>query len=296
MLYLYIGIGIFVFVLLLSTYIARTVFLPKTFTHEECLQYDYDASLYDETYLSEYDVKDVYVKNDGLKLHAQFIDNKSEKSIILMHGYTSSCIGMYKYLKPYLANGFNVLLPDQRFHGTSEGENTTLSLKEHTDLNKWIEYIQRLCPKTKIIGIHGESMGAATVLQEGHNEDVSFVISDCSFSSFRLQLSEQIWRNNKIPGFFVYPASIMSKLLFDAPIVPIRPIDNVKNIKVPLLLVHGDQDKLIDKSHFEALKKESKETDSFYLCEGADHAVSYNTNPKEYDRVVTEFLKNNNII
>lgn len=296
MLYVYIGAGLLVLVFFLSLYIVRTIFFPNKFTLEKCKEVEMEKGFFDDTFLQDKTVKDVYINNDGLKLYAKYVDNQSNKTLIIMHGYTYTHYGSYKYLKPFLKNNYNILMPDQRHHGNSEGRNTTLGGKEHLDLRAWISYIKEINPSNQVIGLHGESMGAATVLLEGHNEAVDFVISDCAFSTFQLQVEEHLWKFNRIPSFFVHTASLVGKLLYGAPITSVRPVDNVKNIKAPILLIHGSVDHYITITHFEQLKNETTDKDTIYLCEGADHAESYQTNPSRYDEIVTKFLADNNMI
>lgn len=290
MILLYIGIGVMIVVLGLSTYIAKSIFHPKKWDY----QYSYDSEvkkgLIDAEYLKKYLIEDVYINNDGNKLHAHLINIKSDKTIIMMHGHTFTLFGGYKYAKIFLELGYNILMPDQRYHGLSEGKNTTLGYKESNDLEVWTNYIKAVIPKTKVLGYHGESMGAATVLLQGHNKNIDFIISDCGFSDFKKQTQELLWKNYKIPSFMVYPVHIMSKLLYGAPLINIKPINNLKNIKVPILFVHGDSDSFINISHMEDMLKEANQAYS-YICKDANHAMSLATNFDEYNHQVITFLQ-----
>jgi fermentation-respiration switch protein FrsA (DUF1100 family) len=207
-----------------------------------------------------------------------------------MHGYTYTRFGSYKYAPMFLEKGFNLLMPDQRFHGKSEGRNTTLGLKESQDCLKWIEYL-KANTTTRQIGLHGESMGAATVLHTAKDtSDINFVISDCAFSQFKKQVKYLIWKQNKLPGFFVYIANLFAKK-YQSSIIKNNPVESIQHIKVPILLIHGKDDTYIPVEHFVALKKQLKPSDSSALFEGADHAMSYETNPTKYKQIVYTFLK-----
>ncbi len=292
----YIGVALLLIVIGLSYYISRVVFFPKIPTYEEALQWEVEHDYYNEDDYKKYEYEEVSIQNDGLKLVGHYLNNHSDKTLIFAHGYTSSHHGAYKYLTPYLENNFNILMFDQRAHGHSEGKNPTLGYKEHKDFIKWIEFINAKTPNLKVLGCHGESMGAATVLLAGHHESLAFVISDCGFSTFKKQVEYHLWHFNKIPKFMVYPTSLLSRILWGAPILPVRPMDNVKSIKAPLLVIHGNQDTYVPIDHFYDIKAQLQKKDSFYVAEGAKHAESYRSNREKYDEVVRAFLKENNII
>lgn len=293
MIFLYILLGIITIIFLLSFYIAKTIFKPKIFQYEETKKIEIDKEYFSEEIFNKYDIQDVYIE-DQVRLHAQYINQNSSKTVIIMHGYTYTLYGSYKYAHTYLELGYNVLLPDQRYHGLSEGKNTTLGYLEQKDLNNWIEYILKHNTQNQVLGVHGESMGAATVLLSGNNKNISFVISDCSFASLKLQVQDILTKIH-IPKWIIYPTNLISKLLFDVSILKTSPIQNIRNITAPILLIHGSKDTYIRLHHFDLLKQHLKQNDSFYICENADHAMSYPTNPIRYSTEINQFLEQNNM-
>ena len=80
--------------------------------------------------LSETRTDEFYIRSyDGLKLYGQYFrhygedKNDVKKIVICFHGYTSYGGGNNSAAAVYfLNNGFDVLLPDARSHGNSEGE------------------------------------------------------------------------------------------------------------------------------------------------------------------------------
>jgi hypothetical protein len=294
MIILYIFLALVIITLGLGTYISFSIFRPKRWGVEESYLNEVNNGNIDESFMNKYDVQDVYTLSNKLKLHAKWIDNKSDKTMIFMHGHTFTLYGSYKYLPIFLNQNFNVLMPDQRYHGNSEGKFSTLGLKESEDLNNWVTFITDKNPKNRLIGVHGESMGGATVLMAAQNENINFIISDCAFSDFTLQTKELLKRKFKIPSFMVYPAALMSYILFKIPFFKIKPLNYLKNIKKPILLIHGESDQYIDKSHCHELSR-IIDNSTIYLCKNADHAKSYSTNPKEYEKKVLDFLEENQI-
>lgn len=278
-------------ILFIGWFIAFSIFHPKTHDFDQTYQWEVEKDHLNKAYISNFDIKKISIQSDGLTLKADYIDQASNKTILLMHGHTYTRYGSYKYAPMFLEKGYNLLMPDQRFHGKSEGANTTLGLLESIDCRNWINYIKQTTPTVERIGLHGESMGAATVLHAAsHNQDIDFVISDCAFSDFKKQVQYIIWKQNKLPKPFVYVAELFSKQ-FHTSIIKNKPVESIQTIDVPILLIHGKADTFIPVSHFEDLKKHLKRADQTYLCEGANHAMSYETNPSKYKEIVYQFLQ-----
>lgn len=118
-------------------------------------------------WLSQQKMEDVFVKSDdGLKLHATLLRSKSNKNcVICFHGYTSKGLNDYGSIsKFYIEQGFNMLIVDERAHGDSEGTYIGFGVLDRYDVVKWIEYAIKLFGNDVNIMLHGDSMGATTVL------------------------------------------------------------------------------------------------------------------------------------
>ena len=80
---------------------------------------------------------DVYItSDDGLKLHNYKIINEytSNKWVIPVHGYTSSGVGMAYYAEKFYNMGYNVMIPDLRGHGESEGDYIGMGWDDRNDI------------------------------------------------------------------------------------------------------------------------------------------------------------------
>ena len=78
--------------------------------------------------------EDIYIQSfDRLKLHARFFENKeSNKYAILCHGYRGTayrdfCGGA----KEAIELGYNVIIIDERAHGTSQGHSITFGRRPY---------------------------------------------------------------------------------------------------------------------------------------------------------------------
>ena len=141
----------------------------------------YDLSWYDPLEKTDYTVS----SSDGYVLHVQLLKNPDDTNrfVIISHGYTDNRFGSLKYAGIYLEQGFNVIVYDLRGHGLNEPTYCTYSVRERKDLMAIIRDSRERYGHPAVLGLHGESLGAATsvaVLEE--KPPVDFVVADCGFA------------------------------------------------------------------------------------------------------------------
>lgn len=233
--------------------------------------------------------------SDGLTLHAKifYTDKNSNLWAILVHGYGRDGRFAYDYAENYLKHGWNVLIPDLRASGTSEGEFITMGALESKDIALWAEKI----PSNSKIILHGVSMGAATTLLTAANQNIKnlcAVVEDCGYSSAYDMFTSQL---NKIFGLPEYPvmpcANFVCKIKTGVKISDAAPLDVVQNINVPILFIHGDKDALVPIEMMEKLYDKATSRKEKFVVEGAGHADSKRTNPNAYFDKVFTFLEGN---
>ena len=236
------------------------------------------------------------VSNDGLKLNATYFspDNPSHHWAILVHGYGRDQRYTWDYAEEYLVQGYNVLTPDLRASGTSEGMFLSMGAKESDDILLWINKILETDPKARII-LHGVSMGAATVMMAGgksQSPNLVAVIEDCGYTSAFNMFSMQLKVIFNLPAFPIMNiVNVVSKLKTGTSIAEAAPISQVSNINVPILFIHGTEDKLVPyymmQELYDACHAPIKE---MFTVEGAGHADAKSTDPTAYFNRIFSFL------
>ncbi len=110
---------------------------------------------------------------DGLKLTATHFFPKapSERWVILVHGYGCTQENSWYLATHFLSLGYNVLTPDLRASGDSEGRYLTMGYREGDDIVRWAQRIVREDGSAKIV-LAGVSMGAATVMMASAADDL----------------------------------------------------------------------------------------------------------------------------
>ena len=78
-----------------------------------------------------------------LKLSAIYLpaETKSEKTALVAHGYMGDAETMTNYAKMFHDMGYNVLVPDARGHGKSEGDYIGFGWPERKDYVQWFQHL-----------------------------------------------------------------------------------------------------------------------------------------------------------
>lgn len=261
-------------------------------TREEAYSWQknsYDVSFYDPLEKTDYIVESF----DGYELHAQSVMNPAgtDRYMILTHGYTDNRIGMLKYMKIYMDLGFHCVIYDIRDHGENERSFCTYSLRESRDLIAVIHDTYERFGKEIRIGLHGESLGAATTIRSlMYHPEVEFAVADCGFADIENVLIGAV-SSQHLPKAAVKIASVLAKLKYGYSFSEMRPIDALAGNEIPILFIHGAEDTFILPSNSERMKEATGGYAKLQLIPGAKHANSVLKNPEMYAACIKEFLR-----
>ena len=259
-------------------------------TSGQVLDSDISWLLNHSNYTDEY-----ITSSDNLKLHSYQIKNEtsSDKWVITVHGYTSEGINMSSYAKKYYDNGYNVLIPDLRAHGLSEGDYIGMGWDDRLDIISWINYILTEDPNAEIV-LHGVSMGAATVLMTSGEEipsNVKAIVADCGYTSVWDEFAYQLDDLFSLPEFpILNVSSIVAKIRAGYFLGEASSIDQVKKSETPILYIHGDQDDFVPYYMMEELYNATSSEKEMLTIKGAEHAKASEVDPETYWTSVNNFI------
>lgn len=220
---------------------------------------------------------------------------------ICMHGYKDSMEAMGAAARHYAGLGWNVLLPDQRGHGQSEGDYVGWGYDERLDLLGWVNLIARRDPEARIL-LHGVSMGAATVLLACGGpvpRQVKAAVSDCSYTAMepelRHMLDRRVRKKLDIPvrlPFGVLFAALRQLTLRRAgyDLKSVTPIEAVACSATPTLFIHGEADEVVPPSMLGKLYQAAKCPKSFLVVPEAGHTEAVGARPELYWAAVDSFV------
>ena len=167
----------------------------------------------------------------------------ASRTIIILHGWGSNAEQMLPLAQPLHRAGLNVLLFDARNHGASDGDNFSSLPRFAEDLASAIAWLQRAHPsRSAQIAVLGHSVGAGAALFEAtRNPHIGAVISIGAFAD-PAQLTERYLARLHLPRFVVELTKRYVEWVIGYRFTTIAPVNSIRRVPCPVLLVHGDQD------------------------------------------------------
>jgi hypothetical protein len=245
----------------------------------------------DKQEIIDYEIKSL----DGLNLKAKLIKANSNKVLIAVHGYHSYNFKEFAlYLKFYHDLGFNILLPDNRAHGESEGDHIGFGWLDRLDIKEWIKKMKMVFNEDVKIVLHGISMGSATVLMTSGDNDldecVKCIIADCGYTTLNDEFKYNLDKM-KIPTHLILSsANLISQKRAGYKFKEASTLKQVSKSKTPTLFIHGDQDDFVPTYMVYELYNACKAPKDLLVIEGAGHAESFIVNQNLCRRTIIQFI------
>lgn len=197
--------------------------------------------------------KDVPLQaRDKTKLHAWWIAAPESKFATLhLHGNGGNITHRGLSARSIVKAGSSVLLLDYRGYGKSEGKPSEKGLYQDAEAAyDWI--LAQGYPPERII-LHGESLGTAVATYLAARRKCAGLILEAPFTSAKAVAGR------------IFP--VIGPML----IWGYNSLDRMKNIRVPLLIIHGDQDEVIAYKFGQELYAAANEPKTFWTIAGATH-------------------------
>ena len=272
----------------------------KSNTDEETKQSETSgvSTIDSKTWLLKYsNYEDLFINSkDNLKLHNFLIknENKSNKWVIAVHGYTSQGTYMASYAQNFYDMGYNIIIPDLRGHGKSEGTYIGMGWDERFDIIDLINYINDNFKDSQIV-LFGVSMGAATVMMtsgESLPENVKVFVEDCGYTSTWEIFANELKLRFHLPEFpLMQTANFIASNKAGYDFKEASSLTAVSKCERPMLFIHGTADDFIPYSMMNELYEAKPGTNKQMLtAEGATHANSLYLLGESYWNNVFDFI------
>ena len=191
--------------------------------------------------------------------------------------------------------GHNTLVIEQRASGESGSRTITFGIKERFDCLDWVDYaLNRFGENTQILLV-GVSMGAASVLMASAldlPQQVKGVIADAPYSA-PYDIIRLVCKDMGFPPALAMPlVSLGARLWGHFNIRAASPVEAVKTARVPLLVVHGEDDRFVpcDMSREILVSAAEAGRDIRLLTvKNAGHGISFIEDPDTYRREMKLF-------
>ena len=170
-------------------YLTNKLMYVKNKENDFILNREISSKHFDEAWFKSVEKSEQWIESkNGYLLKAIFVEPlQTNNYVIICHGVTENKINSFRFVRMFERLGFNSVVYDHRRHGDSGGKTTSFGFYEKVDLQSIVEATRERAGENSIIGIHGESMGAATTLLYAGSiiDDADFYISDCAFPILR---------------------------------------------------------------------------------------------------------------
>ena len=240
---------------------------------------------------------------DGKKLHALYAPapKTTPNTAVIVHGYTDNAVRMMHigYLYHHDLR-YNILLPDLRYSGLSEGTHLQMGWLDRKDVLLWMQVANERFSLTSSMPtqmvVHGISMGGATTLCVSGEEQSDYVkcfVNDCGFTSAWDEFEGELCKKFGLPAFpLLHTASLLTKWKYGWSFGEASAKSQTEKSKLPVLFIHGDADTFVPTwmgdSLYAAKQHGYKE---YWRVPNVGHALAYKILPKEYTQKVGSFVQ-----
>jgi uncharacterized protein len=221
--------------------------------------------------------EDVFLTTqDGLQLHGWFIPHQeSRATLVWFHGNAGNISDRLLNIKLLHDNiKADIFIFDYRGYGRSEGNISEEGT--YLDGEAAIQYLLgRRNTGARQLVLFGRSLGAAVAAEMAIRFNSSGLILESPFVSIR-EMASAI--------FPALPIGFLLRTRYDV-------IEKVRNLKVPLLVLHGDRDEVVPFAQGKKVFDVAPQPKTFHRIVGASHNNTFIVGGEKYFRALREFIE-----
>jgi fermentation-respiration switch protein FrsA (DUF1100 family) len=221
-------------------------------------------------------LEDVWFQSgDGTPLFGWYVEPTPSRAVLLWcHGNAGNIIHRLENLAELYRVGLAVFLFDYRGYGRSKGSPSEDGLyMDAMAAHAYLTGTRGIAPKRLVI--FGRSLGAAVAGELTSRRPTAGLILENAFPSIEAMAK-------------VHSMGLPARLLLQSryPLVA-----RLKDIHVPILVIHGDQDEIVPFELGKQVFEAAPEPKSFYVVEGAHHNDLYQVGGKPYFQRLRRFVE-----
>lgn len=203
---------------------------------------------------------------DGLDIYAWYKPAQGHKPVILyLHGNAGHLGHRMRLVRQFLTAGFGVLMLEYRGYGGNRGKPTEQGL--YTDGRTALQYVQAQQPES--IVLFGESLGTGVATQLAMEFPICALVLQAPYTSLTAVARYHYpW----------VPISLMDK--FDS-------LARIHQIHAPVLILHGQLDKVVPFSHGKVLYEKAHHPKEFRAFPDRGH---HDLRDESYAHTVEKFI------
>ena len=180
------------------------------------------------------------------------------KTILFLHGNAGSLENRIHKINHFKDMNINFLLVAWRGFSGNKGQSTEQNLYE--DARSAVQWLESKGIKENNIIIYGESLGTGVATEIAQNKNFAGIILESPFTSM-IEAGK-----DKYPYL---PVRLLLKDKYESD-------QKIKNIKSPVLIMHGKVDNIVPFHMGEKMYELANEPKYYYFSEYDDHMMEYN--------------------
>jgi uncharacterized protein len=243
------------YVFLGSALVAYSVLLGGLYLFQRHLLYFPDRTRPELGELSRLGFSEVRVMTaDGLSLLSWYLSPRDGRPVIAyFHGNGGHIGYRVERLRRFAHNGFGVLMLEYRGYGGNPGTPTEEGL--YADAAAALDFLLRDGITPNRLVLYGESLGSGVAVYQAAQREIGALILEAPFTSVA-EIAQY--------HYSFVPASLLLRDRFDS-------LSRIGNVKAPILLLHGDRDRVVPVRFGRALFEAASEPKVFWFSPEAGH-------------------------
>ena len=259
------------FFLLILIYVVITVIVY--FYQRKLLYHPFSAEITGEGLIHNFETIN-FKTSDNFVLKGWFhLKNSNKKTILFLHGNAGNLDNRIDKLNSLGSMDINFLIISWRGYSGNPGNPSEAGL--YKDVLGGIKWLNEKGISNDQIILYGESLGTAIATEVGQNENFAGIILEAPFTSM-VDMGQKIYP--------IFPVKFLLKDKYESK-------NKIKNIKSPILIMHGEADKIVPFRMGKKMFELANEPKFSYFSKYDDHMMEFN---KDLINSINLFIKSLN--
>ena len=212
--------------------------------------------------------------SDNFVLKGWFhLKNSNKKTILFLHGNAGNLDNRIDKLNSLGSMDINFLIISWRGYSGNPGNPSEAGL--YKDVLGGIKWLNEKGISNDQIILYGESLGTAIATEIGQNDNFAGIILEAPFTSM-VDMGQKIYP--------IFPVKFLLKDKYESK-------NKIKNIKSPILIMHGEADKIVPFRMGKKMFELANEPKFSYFSKYDDHMMEFN---KDLINSINLFIKSLN--
>jgi len=259
------------FFLLIVIYVGITVVVY--FYQRKLLYHPFSAEITGEGLIHNFETIN-FKTSDNFVLKGWFhLKNSNKKTILFLHGNAGNLDNRIDKLNSLGSMDINFLIISWRGYSGNPGNPSEAGL--YKDVLGGIKWLNEKGISNDQIILYGESLGTAIATEVGQNKNFAGIILEAPFTSM-VDMGQKIYP--------IFPVKFLLKDKYESK-------NKIKNLKSPLLVLHGRKDKIVPFYMGEKIFEMANNPKFKYFTDLDDHMMDFD------DKLINEidsFIRNLN--